>query len=159
MLTTNYLIINREPFAFDTMKVESDCALFVDKDGKDLNVGPIALGKSVYAALFCDDVRNVTLVDDSNGVQAVETILWVSEDGYRAGKKLIEDALAVRMSRQNKKLNRYGEEIAKKLSIGINIQVIDAVEESAMVTCPDCGMQSPKGTPYCMDCGAELPLE
>ena len=159
MLTTNYLIINREPFAFDTMRIESDHAVFVDKDGKALDASPIALGASVYAALFCDDVCNVTLVDNCDGVQTVETILWVSASEYSADKERIADALAVRMSKQNKKLNRYGEKIAKKLSTGIIIQVIDALEESAMVTCPDCGMQSPKGTPYCMDCGAELPLE
>lgn len=61
----------------------------------------------------------MTLVDDCDGVQTVETILWVNASEYSADKNRIADALTVRMSKQNKKLNRYGEEIAKKLSTGI----------------------------------------
>lgn len=150
MLTTNYLIINREPQQFASMRLEGVTITF---DGEN----SLPLDGNIYAALYCDEVRNVTLVIDKGGTQTVETILWCDEAGYLAGKHDIETALGKKMSRQNKKLNRYGEEIAKKLAIGVKIAVIDAVLESEMVTCPDCGMQSPKGTPYCMDCGAELP--
>lgn len=149
MLTTNYLIINRVPQQFTSMRLEDKTITF---DGDNL----LTLDENIYAALYCDEVNNVTLVDNRDGVQTVKTLLWCDAAGYEAGKRAIEAALGKRMSKQNKKLNRYGEEIAKKLAIGVKIQVIDAVEESDMVTCPDCGMQSPKGTPYCMDCGAEL---
>ena len=151
MLRNNYVIINREPQQFISMRLE-DKTLTLDGDNL------LILDESIYAALYCDEVRNVTLVIDKNGSQTVETLLWCEEAGYLAGKREIEGALGRKMSRQNKKLNRYAEEIAKKLAIGIKIQVIDAIEESAMVECPDCGMMSPKGTPFCMDCGAELPL-
>ena len=159
MLKTNFAIINREPFAFTSLSIEGQNLRIVGANGSDTAGSPLALDASIYAALYCDDVQNVTLVVNKDGVQTVETLLWCDEAGYEAGKKNIGDVLAtagVRMSRQNKKLNSLGEEIAKKLAIGVEIAVIDAVEESAMVTCPDCGMQSPKGTPYCMDCGAEL---
>ena len=149
MLTTNYLIINRVPQQFTSMRLEDKTITF---DGDNL----LTLDENIYAALYCDEVNNVTLVDNRDGVQTVKTLLWCDVAGYEVGKRAIEAALGKRMSKQNKKLNRYGEEIAKKLAIGVKIQVIDAVEESDMVTCPDCGMQSPKGTPYCMDCGAEL---
>ena len=151
MLRNNYVIINREPQQFTSMRL----------DGKTLTLdggNSLTLDESIYAALYCDEVRNVTLVINKDGNQTVETLLWCDEAGYLAGKRGIEGALGKKMSRQNKKLNRYAEEIAKKLAIGIEIQVIDAVEDSAMVECPDCGMMSPKGTPFCMDCGAELPL-
>lgn len=151
MLTSNYLIINREPQQFSELHLEGTTLTF--DDGNSLT-----LDETIYAALYCDEVRNVTLVVSKSGVQTVETILWCDEAGYLAGKREIETALGRKMSRQNKKLNRYGEEIAKKLDNGVQIQVIDAVEESAMVECPDCGMMSPKGTPFCMECGAELPM-
>ena len=151
MLTTNYLIINRVPQQFTSMRLD-DKTLTLDGDNS------LTLDESIYAALYCDEVCNVTLVIDKDDSQTVETLLWCDEAGYLAGKREIEAALGKKMSRQNKKLNRYAEEIAKKLAIGIEIQVIDAIEESAMVECPDCGMMSPKGTPFCMDCGAELPL-
>ncbi len=159
MLTKNYIIIDREPHVFEVLSVETQNLRAVDASGNDTAGSPLVLDSSIYAALYCDEVRNVTLVVNKDGVQTVETLLWWDAAGYEAGKKSIGEALAiagVRLSRQNKKLNRYGEEIAKKLSIGVDIQVIDAIEESAMVECPECGMMSPKGTLFCMDCGAEL---
>lgn len=162
MLESNYVIIDRTPYEFDTIVFDGAKMTIRDASGRDIEQGSLLLDQSVYAALYCDEVRNVTLVINRDGRQTVETLLWCDGAAYEAGKKNIGDVLAaagVKMSRQNRKLNRYGEEIAKKLAIGVNIQVIDAVQESAMVKCPDCGMLSPRGTEYCMDCGAELPLE
>lgn len=158
MLTKNYVIINRTPHEFTELRVDDQNLHIVGASGSETAGSPLRLDASIYAALYCDEVQNVTLVVNKDGVQSVETILWCDEAGYLAGKHAIEIALGKKMSRQNKKLNRYGEEIAKKLAIGVQIQVIDAIEESAMVECPDCGMMSPKGTPFCMECGAELPM-
>ena len=152
MLKTNYIIINRKPQGFATMELTAKTLSFYDATQRQ--VGSLALGDNIYAALYCDDVWNVTLVDSES--LAVETILWTSSEEYEACKDVLAAELSVKLSAQNKKINRYGEEIAKKLEYGVELHVIDAVNESDMVTCPDCGMQSPKGTPYCMDCGAEL---
>lgn len=135
MLTNNYIIINRKPQPFDSF-----------------DIGAIA-GQSIYAALYCDEVRNVTLVTTNCDVI---TILWKNEEDYRKGLKDIESAVTVPMSVQNIKLNRYAEEIAKKLSIGVELKVVDAAESQEMVECPECGAMNPKGSPYCMDCGADL---
>ena len=160
MLTSNYLIINRQAQPFAEIRMAGKTAIFLDASGAVLNSGTLNIGEGIYAALFCDEVQNVTLVINHDGVQTVETILWQTSAAYLAGKKQLGELLAendVRMSNQNKKLNRYAEEIAKKLADGVELIVIDAKKESELVECPECGMQSPKGTPYCMDCGAELP--
>ena len=156
MLESNYHIINRKPFRFSELKVKDSSAVFVCEDGTVETNGVLLLDNCIYAALYCDDVCNITLVSDREGVQTVDTILWTTKEAYLEEKKLLEEAVSVELSRQNKKLNRYAEEIAAKLAIGVRLRVTDVPEENAMVKCPDCGMLSPKGTPYCMDCGAEL---
>lgn len=156
MLNSNYLIIDRQAQQFDKLEIHDREVVFIQANGA--NVGSI-ISETVYAALFCDAVNNITFVTDKDGVQSVKTVLWAGKNDYISGKEQLRTAVNVRFSRQNKKLNRYAEELAKKLDIGVRIQVIDAVEESNLVKCPDCGMMSPKGTEYCMDCGAELPLE
>lgn len=154
MLNSNYLIINRKPQPFTNIEMDLETMMFIDEEGNIIDV--LVLDDTVFAALYCDEVRNVTLVVYSNEIRVV-TILWTSDAEYEAGRKQIADYLSVPLSSQNKKLNRYGEELAKKLADGVRLQVIDSVDNSAMVKCPDCGMMSPKGTPFCLDCGAELP--
>ena len=39
---------------------------------------------------------------------------------------------------------------------GVQVKIADAVDESEMLVCPECGMLNPKGSEYCLDCGAEL---
>lgn len=156
MLDSNYLIIDRQPQQFDRFEIHDGGAAFIKNDGE--TIGSISW-EEIYAALFCDDVNNITFVTDKAGTRSVKTVLWCTKNEYISGKEQFRKAVKARFSKQNKKLNRYAEEIAKKLEIGVRIQVIDAVEESNMVKCPDCGMMSLKGTEYCMDCGAELPLE
>lgn len=154
MLNNNYLIINRKPRPFDSIEMDVETMMFLDETGNIIDV--LVLDDTVFAALYCDEVRNVTLVVYSDEIRVV-TILWTSDSEYEAGRKQIADNLGVPLSSQNKKINRYGEELAKKLADGVKLQVIGAVDNSAMVKCPDCGMMSPKGTPFCLDCGAELP--
>lgn len=154
MLRHNYIIINRKAQKFTEIKIVGNFVICVDAD--ENVVRKIDLDESVYAGLYCDEVQNVTLVIDKERHQDVVTILWCSESGYNEGKRLIENCLKTGLSRQNIKINRYAEDIAAKLTDGVKLLVVDALTESDMVECPECGMMSPKGTPYCMDCGAEL---
>ena len=158
MINTNYLIINRKPVAFDTLEIAGGEAVFMDADGIPLDEGVIELDETIYAALYCDEVRNVTLVVAKTSSQDVVTILWRDEKSYQESKRLIEDALDIEMSKQNIKLNRYAESIAEKLAIGVELKVTDAMDNSEMVECPECGMMNLKGSPYCMDCGADLAI-
>lgn len=138
------------------MKLTPRAAIFLDENGRPVDFGVLALGDSLYAAVYCDEVRNITFVTDRAGVHDVITILWHTDEGYRAGFEALQAASGKTFYRQNKKLNRYAESIAEKLDIGVRLRVTDEVDESEMITCPECGILNPKGTQYCLDCGVEL---
>ena len=156
MLDSSYLIINRKPQKFDRVRFAGKAAVFIDSEGKPLNYGVLRLDDTVYAALYCDEVRNVTLVIDAQGQRTVETILWHTEEGYRDGLAQLRKSVSLHFSPQNIRINRYAEAIAAKLDEGVQLRVTDAVDESGMVKCPECGMLNPAGSEYCLDCGAEI---
>jgi hypothetical protein len=120
-----------------------------------LDYGVLALDDSVYTVLYCDEVRNVTLVVDKD-VRRVVTILWHTEDGYIKGREIISRAYGGRLSEQNLRINRYAEAIAEKLDHGVRLRVTDAASETGMVKCPECGILNPSGSKYCLDCGADI---
>lgn len=157
MLDSKYLIINRKAQKFSTAKTINGVLTFESADGLQLSDGSIAFDDSVYAALYCDEVFNTTLVINKAGIQTVVTILWNTEEEYKASLDILRVNLKTELSRQNLKINRYAESIAEKLSIGVELRVTDAVDESEMIKCPECGMMNDKDSMYCMDCGADLP--
>lgn len=156
MLDSNYLIIDREPQRFSTIRAAGRTMVFLDAEGKPLNYGVIKLDDNVYAALCCEEVNNITLVTDRSGIRNVITILWDTDEGYQEGFDLISGMLGRHISVQNKKINRYAEAIVEKLRLGIRLRVTDAIDETRMAVCPECGMLNPPGSPYCLDCGAEI---
>ena len=156
MLDSNYLIINRKPQRFDTIRIAGRTAVFLDAEGRPLDYGVIPLDNSVYAALCCEEVMNITLITDKAGIINVVTILWHTMQGYKDGHEQLGRILGRHISVQNKKLNRYAEAIAEKLALGVKLRVTDAVDESEMAVCPECGMKNPPGSRYCLDCGAEI---
>lgn len=156
MLDSNYLIINRHPQRFGEMRIAGHAAVFTGADGKVLDFGVLRLDSSVYAALYCDEVQNITLVIDKGSRQDVVTILWLTGDGYREGLEALRNVLHMHFSPQNTKLNRYAEAVAEKLSLGVKLRITDAVNTADMIECPECGMLNPSGSEYCLDCGAEL---
>ena len=85
------------------------------------------------------DVRTDVGKHDDCGIHDVVTILWYTDEGYRAGLDALREASGKTFYRQNKKLNRYAESIAEKLDIGVRIRVTDEVDESEMIVCPECG--------------------
>lgn len=156
MLSSNYLIINRKPQRFLNMRIAGKAAVFTDADGKVLDYGVVALNSSVYAALYCDEVRNISFVVDKGSRQDVITTLWLTEEDYRSALDAFRGVLSLHFSPQNTKLNRYAEAVAEKLGLGVKLRVTDAVRASDMTECPECGMLNPAGSEYCLDCGAEL---
>jgi len=156
MLDSNYYIVNRFAQRFSEFRLTPKAAIFLNKDGRPVDFGVLAIADSIYAVVYCDEVRNVTFITDRGGIHDVVTILWNTDEGYRSGFESLRKACGKTFYRQNKKLNRYAESIAEKLDIGVRIRVTDAVDESNMIVCPECGILNPKATPFCMDCGAEL---
>lgn len=156
MLNSNYFIINRHPQKFAEMRIAGTTAVFTNSEGKILDYGVLALGSSIYAVLYCDDVRNVTFVTDRNGRQDVITLLWLRQEDYDRCLETLRSVIGIHFSPQNTKLNRYAEAVAEKLSLGVKLRITDAVRASDMVECPECGMLNPAGSQYCLDCGAEI---
>ncbi|MBR0374021.1 MAG: zinc ribbon domain-containing protein [Mogibacterium sp.] len=159
MLKSNYLIINRKAQPFDRMRVAGRAAVFLGESGSVLDHGVLKLDESVYTALYCDAVRNMTLVLDFGEYQRVVTLLWTTEAEYRRGWDTLQEALAaagIRVSPQDWRINRYAEAIAEKLSIGVRLRVTDAVDKAGMIACPACSTLNPAGSEFCLDCGEDL---
>ena len=156
MLDSNYYIVNRKAQKFSSLKLTGKAAIFLGEDGRPVDFGVLQLNEALYAVVYCDEVRNVTFVTDRAGIHDVVTVLWYTDEGYRTGFDALKAASGKTFYRQNIKLNRYAESIAEKLDTGVRIRVADAVDESEMTVCPECGTLNPKGTPFCLDCGAEL---
>jgi hypothetical protein len=155
MIDSNYLIINRTPQRFAEMKTAGRTLVFVNSEGKVLDYGVQAVDDSIYAILYCDEVRNITMVVDK-GVRSVVTILWRTEDDYLRAKDTVGRSYRGNLSAQNLRINRYAEAIAEKLDNGVRLRVADAVDASGMVRCPECGILNPSGTDYCLECGADI---
>lgn len=156
MITNNYLIINKKPQKFAGMRIAGRAAVFTDADGKPVDFGVLALDDSIYTMLVCNEFRLAMLVIDRHGERRVEGIFWLTDEDYEACVARLAKAAGLRPSVQDTKINSYAWSIAAKLDQGVKIRVTDAVDDSDMTVCPECGMLNPKGTEYCLECGAEL---
>lgn len=156
MLGSNYLIINKKPEKFARMMLAGKTAVFLGDNGKPVDYGVLPLDDSVYAILVCSDVRLVMLVTERRENSSVYGIAWKDDADYEAGVEAIKSASGIKLSKQDLKISSYAWSIAEKLGAGVRIKVTDAIDESEMEVCPECGMLNPKGSTYCLDCGAEL---
>ena len=138
------------------MRIAGHTAVFLDDAGKVLNYGALSLGDTVYAALYCEEVNNVTLVTDKGAASEVITVLWADSADYERCLSELKEKLPLHFSPQNKRINRYAEAVAEKLALGIKLRITDAVHTEDMIQCPECGTLNPAGGMYCLECGAEL---
>ena len=156
MITSNYLIINKKPQKFSAMRIAGKAAVFIDADGRPVDFGVLALDDSIYTMLVCNKFRLAMLVIDRHGERRVEGIFWLTDEDFEGCVSGLADAAGLRPSVQDTKINSYAWSIAEKLDQGVRVKVTDAVDKSEMTVCPECGMLNPKGTEYCLDCGADL---
>ena len=150
----NYIIRNRNAKAFVKVFFSGNEINFQNEESASIET--IIIDEEIYAALFCDEVRNVTFVIDAGDSQSVTTVLFHGDEEYNEFKRFLQSDLNLELSKQNIRINRYAESIAEKLANGVKLHVTDAADNSDMVECPECGMMNTKGSPYCMDCGADL---
>ena len=156
MLRNNYLIINKKARVFDGMKIAGRTAVFLNEEGRPIDYGVLPLDGSVYAMMSCGEVRLLMMVTDRQGVHDVIGVFWKDEPDYLSECPKMGAAAGMKIYRQDLKINSYAWSIAEKLDAGVRIKLTDAVDESDMTECPECGMMNPKGTPYCLECGCEL---
>jgi hypothetical protein len=156
MLRNNYFIINKKARVFSGIKIAGKTAVFLDSAGRPADFGVLPLGDSVYAMLSCDEVKLLMIVTDRQGVHDVIGVFWKDEEDFESECPRLGNAAGMKIYRRDLKINSYAWSIAGKLDEGVRIRVAEAVDESDMTECPDCGMLNPKGTPYCLECGCEL---
>ena len=154
MIDKNYIIINREAKIFSNANCIENEIKFADEMGTAIH--SILIDGTLYAGLFCDEVCNITFIVNNSTSQDVVTLLWHDSCEYEKFKSKLQDEYELELSKQNIKINRYAESIAEKLTNGVKLRVTDAADNRDMVECPECGMMNTKGSPYCMDCGADL---
>ena len=156
MIKYNYLIINKKPQRFSEMRLAGKTAVFLNGEGRPLDFGVLPLDSSIYTMMNCDQVQLMMLVIDKAGGQTVEGIFWKDEEEYSSGCRRLAETAGLKISKQDLRINSYAWSIAEKLRDGVQIKVTDALDTSDMEVCPECGMLNPKGSPYCLDCGAEI---
>ena len=139
------------------MRIAGRTAVFIAENGRPLDFGVLALDDSIYTMMSCEQVNLMMMVIDRQGSRTVEGIFWQTAEGFEQGADAIKKASGLKISKQDLKINSYAWSIAKKLDEGVRVKVTDAVDASDMVVCPECGMLNPKGSPYCLDCGADIP--
>ena len=156
MLENNYLIINKKAQTFDRIRFAGRTAVFISSENKPLKYGVLALNETIYAIMCCDEHRALAMVIDRDDKRTVEIIMWQSEAEYADNKKRIREITDTRISVQDYKFSNYAWQVAGKLDEGNKVQIVDAVDVREMAVCPECGMLNSKGSPYCLDCGAEI---
>lgn len=156
MIKSNYLIINKKAQKFEDLRIAGRAAVFTNAENKALNYGVLALDDSIYAIMCCDGHNALALVLDKGGSRSVEIVMWQSKDAYIKYKEQISGIIKKRISVQDYKFSNYAWQVAQKLDEGNRVQIVDALDESKMAVCPECGMLNPAGSPYCLDCGAEI---
>lgn len=154
MRQNTYLIVNKKASEFNRAIYLEKSLEFLDGSGNE--VGHLSINDSIYTVLYCDEVNNITFVVDRGNAQDVVTLLWQNNSEYLNFREQLSKKYGLELSKQNIKINRYAESIAEKLANGVKLRVTDAADNSDMVECPECGMMNTKGSPYCMECGADL---
>ena len=157
MKEDNFLLINRKAQKFSEVTMMKSGMVFRDAEGKVLDYGVLMLNRDVRVCLYCDEVRNLTFLVAKPGEYAIVTVISGQEGMYRRMRDALKRFPELQLSPQNRKINRYAERLLEKLKRGEEIRVVDEVRKEDMVVCPECGVQCPVGTTYCMECGAELP--
>ncbi len=157
MKQMNYLLINRKAQTFKDVTMMKSGLAFRNADGNVLNHGVLVMNSNIRACLYCDEVRNLTFLVAGSGEYDIVTAIFGWEDTYLRMRDAMRNYPRLQLSPQSRKINRYAERLLEKLKRGEEIRVIDEVRKEDVVICPECGVQCQAGTPYCMECGAELP--
>ncbi len=135
-------------------------AIVLRDDSGILGHGVINLAKGVYACLYSDDIRYISIITD--GLDArVLTLYMDAQSEYKATvAEIIRICPSLTISSQNLKINSYANSVAEKLREGVELQIVDAVNEEDVVICPDCGVANDRNPsmPFCMECGAALEM-
>ena len=112
--------------------------------------------KEIYAALFCEELRNLTFIVQGKEIRQMTLVLETAEL-FEQVKNFIKNACpSLEFSEQGKKINGYASSLVEKLKEGVTVTIIDTKDNVKEIFCPECGMQCDPNIPYCLECGASI---
>lgn len=152
----NLYIVNKKPQLVAKVEFEASVLRMLDEKANLLESGKIDLGQSVYAGLYCKQLRNITFI--INGESPYSVSLIIAEDSkFDEVLQLIKTACpSLELIEQNAKINGYAASVVEKLQEGVTVKILETKEEEKVKCCPMCGMQCDPNIPYCMECGASV---
>ena len=128
----------------------------INYSDKQFQMGTVQFKASeVYAALYCKELRNITLIVQNNEIHQMTLVLETAE--------LFENVMGfvrtvcpeLEFSEQGKKINGYATSLVEKLKEGVTVTIIET-KDVKEIFCPECGMQCDPNIPYCLECGASV---
>ena len=144
----NLWIVDKKPQTFENITCE-DGVLWIGKE-------QIQLAKEVYAALFCEELRNITFIIQRDEIHHMTMVLETKESFDKVFNFIKAVCPTLEFSEQGRKINGYAASLVEKLREGITVTIIDTKDNVKEIFCPDCGMQCDPNIPYCLECGASI---
>jgi len=152
----NLYIVNKKPQLVAEVELDASVLRLLDEEGNLLKSGKIDLGQSVYASLYCKQLRNITFIINDESPHSVSLIMGEASQFDDLLQHIREAHPALELSEQNVKINGYAASLVEKLQEGIAVAIMDTKEEKVVKCCPACGMQCDPNIPYCMECGSPV---
>ena len=122
----NMYVVDKKPQKFTSILFSGDRMTIDKEDGE--KVGGIDF-KKVYACLYCDKIKNITLIEqDKQPVSA--SMIFKDGEEYEKTLNFLENMFGnIKFSPQDVKINSYAKNIVEKLKYGTELQIIDAIKE------------------------------
>ena len=142
-------IVNKIPKKFDAIKADEK-AILIEEAGVKISVDKI------HVCLYCETLKNITIIVCADEIYKASLVLDTKEQFENTLKLLKSTYKSVDFSEQNKKINGYATALVEKLTVGIELTIVDSSDTVKVPICPECGMQCDPSIPYCMECGASI---
>jgi len=142
-------IVNKIPKKFDAIKADEK-AILIEEAGVKISVDKI------HVCLYCETLKNITIIVCADEIYKASLVLDTKEQFENTLKLLKATYKSVDFSEQNKKINGYATALVEKLTVGIELTIVDSSDTVKVPICPECGMQCDPSIPYCMECGASI---
>lgn len=112
-------------------------------------------GTEIYAALYCEELRNITWIVQNDKIHQMTLVLENAELFNTVFEFFKKNCPELEFSEQGKKINGYAASLVEKLKEGITVTIIET-KDVKEIYCPECGMQCDPNIPYCLECGAAV---
>ncbi|WP_456079154.1 zinc ribbon domain-containing protein [Mogibacterium sp.] len=149
-------VVNKKASRANSFNFVCDYVLIGDDKGLPIDGARINANEQLYAVLFYEKRHFISLIVKKPTPYAISLVFRNRVD-YDDVLALLEmTASEIRFSRQDFKISSYANRIIDKLRDGVELAIMDAVDKSNVMVCPECGVEVQPGALYCMECGAEL---